>query len=113
MSDNETEKAEAGTELAPGDITDFMVVLLQLDKGRIQTAATKALHECVEAAMATGKKGGAVTLKIKVEPRESGAVCLVPDVVSSPAKDPAGTIFFADGEGNLSRDNAAMFYGTK
>ncbi len=113
MSDSETEKVEEGTELAPGDITEFIVVLTQLDKGRTQTAATKALHECVEAAMATGKKGGVVTLKIKVEPRESGAVCLVPDVVSSPAKDPAGTIFFADGEGQLSRDNAAMYYGTK
>ncbi|MDO3168236.1 hypothetical protein P5V90_14805 [Mycobacteroides abscessus subsp. abscessus] len=113
MSDNETEKAEEGTELAPGDITDFIVVLTQLDKGRPQVEASKALHECVDAAMATGKKGGSVTLKITVEPLESGAVRLVADVASKPVKDPAGTIFFADGEGQLSRDNSAMFYGTK
>lgn len=113
MSDNDTEKKEEGTELAPGDITEFIVVFTQLNKGRTQVEATKALHECVEAAMATGKKTGTVTIKIKVEPLESGAVCLVPDVVSAPAKDPAGTIFFADGEGGLSRDNAAMYYGTK
>lgn len=111
MSDNETEKAEEGTELAPGDVTDFYVVFMQLDKGRTQAEATKALHECVEAAMATGKKGGTVSLKIKVEPRESGAVCFFSEVTSSPAKDPVGTIFFADGEGNLSRDSAGMFYG--
>lgn len=110
MSDKET---ETGTEMEAGDVTDYIVVLTQLNKGRTQVEATKALHECVEAALATGKKGGTVTLKIKVEPLESGAVSLIPDVTSNPAKDPAGTIFFADGEGNLSRDNASMFYGNK
>ncbi|PQM45697.1 hypothetical protein C1Y40_04141 [Mycobacterium talmoniae] len=109
MSDNETNQ-EASTEIAPGDITEFVVVFTQLNKGRIQVEATKALHEVVEAALATGKKGGSMTLKIKVEPLESGAVSLIPDVTSNPAKDPAGTIFFADGEGNLSRDNAGLFY---
>jgi hypothetical protein len=112
MSDKETETQE-GTELAPGDVTDFMVVFMQLAKGRTQADATKALHECVAAALATGKKNGSLTIKVKVEPLESGAVTLIPDVTSSPAKDPAGTIFFADGEGNLSRDNAGLFYGTK
>lgn len=102
---------ESGTELAPGDVTEFVSVFIQLGKGRIQQEATNALHEVVEAALATGKKGGSLTVKIKVEPLESGAVSLIPDVTSSPAKDPAGTIFFADGEGNLSRDNAGMFYG--
>ncbi|MCG7610374.1 hypothetical protein [Mycobacterium sp. CnD-18-1] len=111
MAENETE-SEA-TELAPGDITEFISVFIQLNKGRTQVEATKALHECVEAALSTGKKNGAVTIKIKVEPLESGAVSLIPDVVGNPAKDPAGTIFFADGEGNLSRDNASLFYGTK
>lgn len=113
MSTNETEntkKSEEQTELAPGDVTEFVAVFIQLNKGRTQKEATEALHEVVEAALATGKKGGSVTLKIKVEPLESGAVALIPDVASNPAKDPAGTIFFADGEGNLSRDNASMFY---
>lgn len=113
MSDNKESSTTASTEMAPGDVTDFIVVLTQLNKGRTQTEATAALHDCVEAALATGKKGGTVTLKIKVEPLESGAVSLIPDVTSNPAKDPAGTIFFADGEGNLSRDNASLFYGTK
>lgn len=101
------------TELAPGDVTDFVVVLTQLDKGRVQAEASKALHEVVEAALTHDKKGGSVTLKLTVNPLESGAVQLIADVTSKPVKDPAGTIFFADGEGTLSRDNAALFYGSK
>jgi len=111
LSDNK--ETDTGTEMAAGDVTDFIVVLTQLDKGRPQVECSKALHEVVDAAMATGKKGGSVTLKITVEPLESGAVHLVADVTSKPVKDPAGTIFFADGEGHLSRDNAGMFYGVK
>ncbi|MCX8559809.1 hypothetical protein OS122_02705 [Mycolicibacterium mucogenicum] len=112
MSESEA-KPEASTELSPGDITEFIVVLTQLNKGRTQAELTKALHEVVEAALATEKKGGSVTLKIKVEPLESGAVSLIPDVSCSPAKDPAGTVFFTDGDGTLSRDNVGMFYGTR
>ena len=109
MSDNE-KSTESTTELAPGDVTDFVVVLTQLDKGRVQVEAPKALHECVEAAILHDKKGGNVTIKIAVNPLESGAVQLVADVTSKPVKDPAGTVFFADGEGHLSRDNAGLFY---
>ena len=109
MSDNE-KSTESTTELAPGDVTDFVVVLTQLDKGRVQVEASKALHECVEAAILHDKKGGNVTIKIAVNPLESGAVQLVADVTSKPVKDPAGTVFFADGEGHLSRDNAGLFY---
>ncbi len=101
---------ESATELTPGDVTDFVVVLAQLDKGRVQVEASKALHECVEAAMLHGKKGGNITLKITVNPLESGAVQLVADVTSKPAKYPAGTVFFSDGDGHLSRDNAGLFY---
>ena len=111
MSTSEKGSTESTTELAPGDITDFVVVLTQLDKGRVQVEASKALHECVEAAMLHDKKGGNITLKITVNPLESGAVQLVADVTSKPAKDPAGTVFFSDGEGHLSRDNAGLFYG--
>lgn len=110
---NENETAEAGTELAPGDVTDFVVTLTQLDKGRVQQDATKALHEVVEAALLHEKKGGTVKLTLKVEPVESGAVRIIADVESKPVKDPAGTIFFADGEGTLSRDNAGMYFGHK
>lgn len=106
-----TEKHTKETELVPGDITDFVVVVTQLDKGRVQSEASKALHDVVAAALTHGKKGGTVTLKLTVNPLESGAVQLVADVTSKPVKDPAGDIFFADGDGQLSRDNAGLFYG--
>ncbi|MFA5712011.1 hypothetical protein [Mycolicibacterium sp.] len=108
---NETaEKGEASTDLAPGDVTEFIATLVQLDKGRVQKDCTNALHEVVEAALLHEKKGGSMTLKLKVNPLDSGAVQIVADVTSNPVKDPAGTIFFADGDGTLSRDNAGMYY---
>ena len=104
------ETAPAETEIAPGDITDYIVVLSQHDKGRAQIEASKGLSECVDAALATGKKGGKVVVTAAVEPLESGAVKLTVTVESKPVKDPAGSIWFTDGEGHLSRDNAGMFY---
>lgn len=97
--------------IAPGEVTDYTAVLMQHDKGRAQVEASKALAECVDAALATGKKGGSVTVKTTVEPLESGAVKLAITVDSKPVKDPAGSIWFTDGEGRLSRDNAGLFYG--
>lgn len=113
MSDNDKTESESGTQIAAGDVTEFVVVLTQLDKGRVQTECSRALHEVVDAALLHEKKGGSVTLKLKVNPLDSGAVQIIADVTSNPVKDPAGTIFFADGDGTLSRDNAGMFYGTK
>lgn len=103
----EPESKEVSTEIAAGDVTEFVSVLIQLDKGRVQLEATNALHEVVAAALATEKKGGTVTLKIKVDPMESGAVALTTTVTANPVKDPRGTIFFANGEGSLSRENPA------
>lgn len=100
----------ADTDIAPGEVTDYTAVLMQHDKGRAQVEASRALAECVDAALATGKKGGSVTVKTTVEPLESGAVKLSITVESKPVKDPAGSIWFADGEGRLSRDNAGLFY---
>jgi hypothetical protein len=104
------ETATPTTDLAPGDITDFIVVMAAHDKGRAQLEASKGLAECVAAALATGKKGGKVTVVMGVEPLESGAVKLEVTVTSSPKKEPAGSIWFTDGEGKLSRDNRGMFY---
>lgn len=112
MADNPQHTA-SDTEMAPGDVTDFIVALAQLDKGRVQKEATDALHEVVAAALLHEKKGGTVTLKLTVNPLDSGAIQVIADVNGKPVKDPAGTIFFADGNGNLSRDNAGLFYGSK
>ena len=115
MSDNETEKAgeKSSTEISPGDITDFIVVLTAHDKGRAQLKASKLLAQCVEAAHVTGKKGGTVTVKATVTALESGAVGIEIDVDGKPVEESVKSIWFDDGEGHLSRDNAGMFYGIK
>lgn len=117
MTEN-PDAAEQAADTADADVdastpTDFAAVLMQNDKGRAHAEASRALDEVVQAALATGKKGGSVTVQVKAEPLESGAVRLVTLVKSNPVKDPAGSIWFADGAGQLSRDNAGLFYGTK
>lgn len=95
------------------DSTDFSAVLIQHNKGREHADASRGLNDIVSAALATGKKGGYVTVKVTAEPLDSGAVRLAMTVTSKPAADPAASIWFTNGEGELSRDNAGMFYGTK
>lgn len=107
-----TEPAPAAAD-KPTPPTDYASVLMQHDKGRAHAEASRALAEVVEAALATKKKGGSVTVTMKVEPLDSGAVKLAVDVKSAPVKDPAASIWFADGEGKLSRDTAGMFYGVE
>ncbi len=106
----EQESTEASTEVAPGEVTDFIVVLAAHDKGRAQAKASKLLAECVEAAHVTGKKGGTVTIKATVSALESGAVGIEFDVQGKPVEESVKSIWFDDGEGHLSRDNAGMFY---
>lgn len=108
MSDNETD-----TSTTKEEFTDYAVVLAQHDKGRALAEASRALAECVDAALATNKKGGSVTVKTTVEPLDNGAVRLAINVESKPVREPAQSIWFADGDGHLSRDNAGLFYGSK
>lgn len=113
MSNNETEEDKARTEVGPGEVTDFIVVLAAHDKGRAQLKASKLLAQCVEAAHVTGKKGGTITVKATVTALESGAVGIEIDVDGKPVEESVKSIWFDDGEGRLSRDNAGMFYGLK
>ncbi len=111
MTENaDTAKQSVDDGTALGEVTEFVSILMQHDKGRAQVEASKALDECVQAALNTGKKGGKVTVAVAVEPLESGAVKLLVTVDSRPVKDPAGSVWFADGDGKLSRDNAGLFY---
>ena len=54
-----------------------------------------------------------MTVKFTASPLDSGSVSLAVDVKVAPAKDPANSIWFTDGEGELSRTNSTMFYGSK
>lgn len=111
MSEKETENAK--TEVEAGEITDFIVVLAAHDKGRAQLKASKLLAQCVEAAHVTGKKGGTIKITATVSALESGAVGIEIDVDGKPVEESVKSIWFDDGEGHLSRDNAGMFYGAK
>lgn len=108
MSDQDTDTTEDTIE---GSVTDFAIVLAQHDKGRTLIEASKGLAECVEAALATNKKGGTVTVQVKVEPLASGSVRLAFTVDSKPVKTPVESIWFADGRGHLSQNNAGFFLG--
>ena len=110
MSDQDTDTTEDTIE---GSVTDFAIVFAQHDRGRALTEASKGLAECVEAALATGKKGGTVTVKTTVEPLTSGSVRLAFTVESKPVKTPAESLWFTDGQGHLSRNNAGFFLGSK
>ncbi len=90
------------------DVTDFAVVLTQHAKGSAARNASLALAEVVEAALATEKKGS-VTVKLTVDPvADGGAVKLRATVTKSVPEDPAASVWFADGEGHISRDNLGM-----
>lgn len=107
MSDNDTSVTEERK------VTDLATVLMQHNKGLEHRQASVGLDEIVQAALATGKKGGTVTVKFTASPLDSGSVSLAVDVKVAPAKDPANSIWFTDGEGELSRTNSTMFYGSK
>lgn len=107
MSDDTT------IEQTEESVTDFSSVLMQHNKGREHLEASRGLNDIVQAALATGKKGGNVTIKVTAEPLDSGAVRLSMTVTTKPATDPLGSIWFTNGEGQLSRDNAGLFYGSK
>lgn len=100
---------EATDEQTAEQVTDFAQILLQHNRGATHAEVSRALAEVVAAALETGKKGY-VTSKVEVEPLESGTVRLRLTTVKKVPEDPAASIWFADGEGQLSRDNAGMFY---
>lgn len=113
MSDNTSSEATTSSTDAAEDVTDFASVLMQVTKGAVQREASLALAEVVAGAIETGKKGGHVTVKLAVEARESGAVAVVGTVTKKVPEDPAASLFFADGEGHLSRDNSSMYYANR
>lgn len=105
MSDNTTNEAEQAAE----SVTDFASVLMQHAKGSVQLEASRALADVVAAALSTEKKGF-VTVKFEVDPMDSGTVRLKGQVTKKVPEDPAASIWFADGEGHISRDNAGLFF---
>lgn len=97
------------TDQKTSEVTDFAVVLTQHAKGSTLREASRALAEVVDAAIATSKKGS-VTVKFAVDPiADGGAVKLRGTVTKTVPEDPAASVWFADGEGHISRDNTGLY----
>jgi hypothetical protein len=94
-----------------GQIRPFAAVLQDIGSGKLAARLATQLAELGAAVSETGKKGS-ITLKIEVAPPKKHSMdgALIVSGVSV-AKIPEGddaapaSIFFADGSGNLTRDD--------
>lgn len=85
---------------------DFGAVLLQHAKGRAHDEASKLLKDAVEAVKRTGKPAS-VTVKIAVKPVANvpNAFKLSDNVSATIPEDPRTSMWFADDEGALHRND--------
>lgn len=92
---------------AEGSPTSFLETLDQLDRGDLVPELDGALTRLVEAVHATGKKG-TLRLTLTVDPATKLAdmVTVSAAVAEAPPKPPrAGTLFYADEDGRLARED--------
>lgn len=85
----------------------FAAILQQMDKGRVHDLLTEELRDLV-AAVSDVHKAGTLTLKIKVGPMKDDPEILVvtgETVLKAPKRPAHPSIFFADDNFNLTRDN--------
>jgi hypothetical protein len=87
------------------DVQDFATWLLQQSNGRSHDELSAGLHDLVAKVVETGKKGS-VTYTVTVEPLDKdGDAMKVTDEIKLklPEHDRKASIFYPDGDGNLSR----------
>lgn len=94
-----------------GQVRPFAAILRELAGGRVHARLTEQLADLTSAVTATGKKG-TLTLAFEVKPVKAGQANSPLQVTAkSTLKAPEGedaapvTIFFADSDGNLTRDD--------
>ncbi|OZC62329.1 hypothetical protein CH304_00380 [Rhodococcus sp. 15-649-1-2] len=87
-------------------IKPFAKFLRELQKGRVHEELSTQLHDLVAAVQDTGK-AGTLTLTLKVEKQKNTDMLLIGDDVKTkiPKLDRASSLWFVDGDGNVSRDN--------
>ncbi|HEY6012669.1 MAG TPA: hypothetical protein VIU37_01635 [Candidatus Limnocylindrales bacterium] len=98
-------------------IRPFLAFLQDHRAGACTRELTEALHEVVQAVVATGKPGS-VTLTLNIQPlKDAASVLKVTDAVRSKVPELArpAAIYFPDRAGNLSRENPdqPMFEGMR
>ena len=83
----------------------FIRLLTQHIGGAALNEAGQAIRSIVDATQLTGKPGG-ITLKILIDPTNSGAVQILHDLkITMPKAEKEGSLFFVGEDGNLLRNN--------
>lgn len=84
----------------------FLAVLQNHRRGAALSDLADAMREVTEAVQATGK-AGVVTLKFKVRAAAKSGAMIVEDEIKTtlPKTEAEGSIFFADADGNLLRED--------
>jgi hypothetical protein len=97
---------KAVEEAKPAMDRTFLNVLENHRQGDFVSDISAALKQCTAAVQLTGK-GGCVTLKMNLKPATVGnAIVFEPMVKTTiPETKPAGSIFYADDDFNLVRDD--------
>ena len=88
-------------------IRPFAASLQEMDRGRTHAELSEALHELTAAVVERGK-AGELSLRIKVAPLGADTTQLkvtAAIAVKLPRLDPKPSIFWADADGNLSRND--------
>lgn len=98
----QTTTAEAG----PAIDGAFLAMMQNHRRGETLSDLGEALREVTEAVKLTGK-AGSFSLKVKIRPASKGGAMIVEDSVTTslPKTEAEGSIFFADDEGNLLRED--------
>lgn len=83
---------------------DFISILADLDEGNVNTQLSDLLAEITRAVLETSLPGAiSVTLSLK---KQGGMIIITPKVSSKkPAPATDATLFYADDQGNLSRND--------
>lgn len=91
-------------------IRPFAATLAELAGGKVHNRLSEQLHDLTQAVTATGKKG-TLTLQLTLEPLKRGQTDTLQLTAATKLSAPEGdeqrpvTVFFADREGNLTRND--------
>lgn len=98
---------KASPEDAVPVVRPFAEVLMQQARGRTHDDLSQSLHQLIAAVQETGK-GGKLQLTIDVKPLKGDTNTLAVTASTAcklPQVDQPSSIFFVDGEGNLTRND--------
>lgn len=98
----DTQAVDTGQQVRP-----FAAVLQDINNGTLADQLALDVQDLVRAVRDLGRKG-TLTLKVEVAPRKGNSSALNVTArreLKLPQEEPVESVFFADGEGNLLRDD--------